>query len=655
MTERVPGTRVGVDAGGTFVDLVAVDTRSGRARSTKVLSDARLTGALGAAAGLVAAPPEAVVAGTTRVTNAVLEGRFARTALVTTEGFRDVLAIGRQARDHLYDLRRPARVPPVVPRELRLEVRERVGADGGVLVPLAAPEVDRIAAAVRVTGAEAVAVCLLNAWANPEHELRLAEALADVPALSLSHRVSRERREYERSSTTVLNAAVVPTIGRYLDDQQAAVAKVFPKTPPFVVHSAGGMMTVERAAALPLATVMSGPAAGVAATARLARRLELDRAVAVDMGGTSTDVCLLRSGVAATARDRTLAGHAVRLPAVAVESIGAGGGSIAGVDDVGALRVGPDSAGADPGPAAYGRGGTEPTVTDACVVLGVAGNWGGALTLDAGPAEEACERLGSRLELPGDEAARAIVAVAHAEMERALRLVTVRRGEDLRSCTLVAYGGAGPMHAGAVALAAGVDGVVVPALSSTFSALGCCLSELAVDDVRTVLADLDEAEWPRVEGELEDLVGELEAELGDGGGGTVRALRSLELRYRGQNDALEVTLDGAASVPALAAAFHERHRAEYGYATDEPVEVTAVRARLWLDEGTGWAAPAPEAADLELGETSFGPVLGRAALEPGRRVAGPAVLADALSTVVVWPGLSARTDEDGNVWLERVR
>jgi N-methylhydantoinase A len=655
VTAGGPGARVGVDAGGTFVDLVTVDPARERARSTKVLSDRRLAGTLAAARALVDSPPDAVVAGTTRVTNAVLEGRFARTALVTTEGFRDVLAIGRQARDDLYDLRRPARVPPVVPRDLRLEVRERVGADGSVLVPLEPAEVERLVAEIRGARVEAVAVCLLNAWANPEHELRLAAALDDVSALSLSHRVSRERREYERSSTTALNAAVVPTIGRYLADQQAALARVFAETPAFVVHSAGGMMTVERAAALPLATVMSGPAAGVAATARLARRLGLDRAVAVDMGGTSTDVCLLRGGVAATARDRTLAGHAVRLPAVAVESIGAGGGSIAAVDDVGALRVGPRSAGADPGPAAYGRDGTEATVTDACVVLGIAGNWGGVLTLDADRAEEACARLGSRLGLSADETARAILEVAHAEMQRALRLVTVRRGEDLRTCTLVAYGGAGPMHAGSVALAAGVERVVVPALSSTFSALGCCLSELAVDDVRTFLADLDEAEWPRVERALDALVRELERELGDGRGGRLQALCSLELRYRGQNDALEVSLDGAASVPALAAAFHARHRAEYGYATDEPVEVTAVRARLWLDEGTGWAASEPGAMELELGETRFGPVLGRAALEPGRRLEGPAVVADELSTVVVWSGLSARADEDGNVWLERAR
>jgi N-methylhydantoinase A len=649
-TDQEP--RIGVDAGGTFTDLVLLDPAAGTVRSLKAPSNASPRDALRRCSELLAgAGTPVVVVGTTRITNAVLEGRLARTALLVTAGFRDVLAIGRQARDDLYDLRRPARVAPPVPRERCLEVAERVGPDGELLVELTAAEVERLAEAVRAERVEAVAICLLHAYASPEHEARLAAALPEGLYLSLSHRVSRERREAERASTTALNAAVMPEIDRYLSGQVEAVGDVFPGAASFVVHSAGGMMSVERARALPLATVMSGPAAGVAATARLARRLGLERAVAIDMGGTSTDVCLLRDGVPATARDRRLGGHAVRLPAVAVESIGAGGGSIAWVDDVGALRVGPRSAGSLPGPAAYGRGGLDATVTDADLVLGIAGSFGGELTLDASLAREACARLGSRLGLGTDEAAAAIVEVTHAEMERALRLVTVRRGHDLRSCTVIAYGGAGPMHAGAVALSAGVERVVVPALSSTFSAFGCCLSELAVDDVRTHLTPLDEAGFAGATAALEELVGDLAAELETDG--RLSAARSLELRYHGQNDALEVAVVVANSVGAVAAAFHARHRAEFGYATDEPVEVVAVRARLWVDEGSGWAAPAAVKGDIgELGETVFGPVLRRGSLEPGRPVAGPAVLADELSTVVVWPGQRARADDDGNVWLE---
>jgi N-methylhydantoinase A len=638
--------RVGVDAGGTFTDVVVLD--GGTAQALKVPTDVGLGEGLMRARELLTGRPT-VVAGTTWVTNAVLERNLARTAFVTTAGFADLLEIGRQARDDLYDLSRAARVTPTVPRELCFEVAERVGADGTPLRPLADEETRRVAAAVRAAGVEAVAICLLHSYAHPEHEQQLAAALGTLPALSVSHRVSRERREFERASTTALNAAVMPAMARYLSAQEEAVSASFPGAPAFVVHSAGGMMTAARARLLPLATVMSGPAAGVAAAARLARRFDLEQAVSLDMGGTSTDVCLLRAGVPATARDRRVGGHVVRLPSVAVESVGAGGGSVAWVDDVGALRIGPRSAGAMPGPAAYGRGGVDPTVTDADVVLGLVGTLAGGLELDRELALEACERVGARLGLSADEAARVTVEVTRAELERALRLVTVRRGYDLRACTLVAFGGAGPMHAGAVALAAGIERVLVPAASSTFSAVGCCLSELAFDDVRTCLARLDDRDWPRVSGELELLVDDAVATVGDG---DVRIVRGVELRYRGQNDSLEIDVDGATSTQALRAAFDERHRSEYGYATDEPVEVTAVRARVWVDEGSGWARSptADRGADAELGETTFGPVLRRGSVE---RVQGPAVLADPLSTVVVWPGQHARTDEDGNVWLER--
>jgi N-methylhydantoinase A len=641
-------TRVGVDAGGTFTDVVILD--GGVMQALKVPTDAGLDEGLTRAHGLVAGRPT-VVAGTTWVTNAVLERKLARTALVITAGFADVLEIGRQARDDLYDLSRPARVPPPVPRHLCFEVAERVVSDGTPLLRLTDEEAQRVSAEVRAAGVEAVAVCLLHSYANPEHEQQLEAALGDIPALSISYRVSRERREFERASTTALNAAVMPVIDSYVRAQDQAVAGSFPGAPSFVVHSAGGMMTVARARALPLATVMSGPAAGVAAAARLARRFGLARAVSLDMGGTSTDVCLLRDGVPATARDRRLGGHVVRLPAVSVESVGAGGGSLVWVDDVGALRVGPRSAGAVPGPAAYGRGGIDATVTDANVVLGLAGELGGGLALDHRLAHEACARVGARLGLSAAAAAHATAEVTHAELERALRLVTVRRGYDLRSCILVAFGGAGPMHAGAVALSAGIERVLVPAASSTFSAVGCCLSELAFDDVRTCLAPLDESEWPRVAGELERLVDDAAATVEDGHG-VVRITRALELRYRGQNESLEVDLDGASSAQALRAVFHERHRNEFGYATDEPVEVTAVRARVWADEGSGWAAssmPTVRGA-AELGETAFGPVVRRGSVE---QIEGPAVLIDPLSTVVVWPGQRARSDEDGNVWLER--
>jgi N-methylhydantoinase A len=639
--------RIGVDAGGTFTDVVVL--AGGVLQALKTPTDAGLEEGLTQARALVAGRPT-VVAGTTWVTNAVLERKLARTALVTTAGFAGVLEIGRQARDDLYDLSRPARVTAPVPRELCFEVAERVGPDGTPLVRLTDEEAHRVAAEVRAAGVQAAAVCLLHSYANPEHEQQLEAALVDVPALSVSHRVSRERREFERASTTALNGAVMPVIARYLDVQEEAIAGSFAGAPAYVVHSGGGMMTGSRARMLPLATVMSGPAAGVAAAARLARRHVLGRAVSLDMGGTSTDVCLLRDGVPATARDRRLGGHVVRLPAVAVESVGAGGGSVVWVDDVDALRIGPRSAGAVPGPAAYGRGGVDATVTDADVVLGLAGGLGGGLELDRDLAREACARVGARLGMSVEAVARAVADVTRAELERALRLVTVRRGYDLRACTLVAFGGAGPMHAGAVALSAGIERVLVPAASSTFSAVGCCLSELAFDDVRTCLAPLDDEELPRVAGQLERLVDDATAAIADAQG-VVRVVRALELRYRGQNDSLEVELDGADSAQTVRASFDERHRGEFGYATEEPVEVTAVRARIWVDEGSEWtSAPLLPVGESELGETAFGPVMPRDSVE---HVTGPAVLVDPLSTVVVWPGQKARTDEDGNVWLER--
>jgi N-methylhydantoinase A len=659
ISERI---RLGIDAGGTFVDVVAVDLARGVARAVKSASDRGFDEALALARRLVDGEAGTVVAGTTRVTNAVLEGRLARTALVTTAGFADVLAIGRQARDDLYDLSRRARVPPVVPRELVFEADERVGPRGEELRALAPDEIERLAAVITAASVDAVAVCFLHSYACPEHESRVAAALRQIVPVSASHQVSRERREFERASTTALNAATLPEIARYLRDHEGAVGGHLPAAASYIVHSAGGMMTPARARTLPLGTVMSGPAAGVSASARLARRLDIAQAVSLDMGGTSTDVCLIRHGRAATARQRTLGGHVVRLPAVAVESVGAGGGSIAWVDDVGALRLGPRSAGADPGPAAYGRGGTEPTLTDADVCLGTAGAWQGGIPLDVGAAREACARLADRLELSVGEAALAVVRVAQAELERALRLVTVRRGYDLRECVLVAHGGAGPMHAGAVALATGIPAVIVPPLSSTFSALGCCLSELAVEEARTFLARLSDAEWPRVWEELEALVRDLARSLfDDGNGAELRAARSLELRYLGQNEELEVPADGTSSAAALRAAFDEQHEREYGYATDEPVEVTAVRARLWIDEGADWAAAEGPSGGVQFDETLLrlaeeslpAPVLHRRRLEPGRTISGPAVLVDELSTVVVWPGLESRADHDGNVWLER--
>ena len=367
-----PGVRIGVDVGGTFTDLVARDP-SGAMCSCKVPSTpaspaaAVLNGL--ATLGSQAASWTSLAHGTTLVTNAIVERRGAPVGLVTTRGFRDVLEIARQNRSHLYRLDLPAKPEPLVPRHLRLEVSERVGPDGAVLVPLALAEVEPVVAQLKSRGVESVAICLLHAYANPAHEHALRLALEPhFRHLSVSSEINAEFREYERTCTTVLNAAVMPLATRYLDDLVARLDVSHAGRSLHLLHAAGGMMSVEAAKARPLAMAMSGPAAGVAAAAHTARALGIGRALAFDMGGTTTDVCLVADGVPETAGQRKLGEYPVRLPMLAVESIGAGGGSIARAESTGALKVGPRSAGAAPGPACYGLGGIEPTVTDANLV-----------------------------------------------------------------------------------------------------------------------------------------------------------------------------------------------------------------------------------------------------------------------------------------------
>src|SRR5882672_8719400 len=369
-----PAVRVGVDVGGTFTDLVAWDG-AGKMCALKVpTTPANPAGGLLnglTAIGRVAGRCASLAHGTTLVTNAIVERKIGVVGLVTTRGFRDVLEIGRMNRPHLYRIDLPAKPEPLVPRRLRAEVSERVGPDGSVLAPLDLGALPGIIERFRRDGVESVAVCLLHAYANPAHEQALRLALAPhFSYVSVSSAINAEFREYERTCTTVLNAAVMPLAARYVDDLVARLAASTGAVPLHLLHSAGGMMSVDAARARPLTMAMSGPAAGVAAAAYLARALDLPRALAFDMGGTTTDVCLITDGVPETARQRKLGDYPVRLPAVAVESIGAGGGSIASIDSIGALKVGPRSSGAVPGPACYGLGGTEPTVSDANLILG---------------------------------------------------------------------------------------------------------------------------------------------------------------------------------------------------------------------------------------------------------------------------------------------
>jgi len=660
------GIRIGVDVGGTFTDLVAWDP-AGRMESCKVPTTPA-NPAEGVLHGIATLAPRtgawaSLAHGTTMVTNAIVERRGAPVGYITTRGFRDVLEIGRMSRLHLYRLDLPAKPEPLVPRRLRREITERVGPDGTVLTRLHLEELPAIVEDFKREGIESVAVCLLHSYASPAHEQALRMALeAHFPYVSISSDINAEFREYERGCTTALNASVMPLAARYLDDLvQRASGK-----PLHLLHSAGGMMSVEAAKERPLSMAMSGPAGGVAAAAHTSRALGLTRALAFDMGGTTTDVCLIADGVPETAGQRKLGDYPARLPMIAVESIGAGGGSIARVEPTGALKVGPRSAGAVPGPACYGQGGAEPTVSDANLLLGYLNSeriYGGSIRLDPARAESAIGPLAARFGFSLIEAAHGVVEVANANMLRALRLVSVQRGYDLRDFALIAYGGAGPLHAGALARQAGISSVIVPAHSGAFSALGCLVSPLRYDTVQTHRSRLETWDAKVVEERFSALEAQCLRPLLDEGHAVERIvlLRSLDLRYVGQNYELEIGF-----VPggpgALRAAFEKRHRQLYGYATGENVECVNLRvtARAAEEPPPMPAPPSGTSAAATGSHRAYFPETGavemlrydRASLPPGHLVEGPAMVEDDWSTTIVYPGMRCVADRLGNLVIE---
>src|SRR6266568_6602808 len=659
------GIRIGVDVGGTFTDLVAWDP-AGRMESCKVPTTPA-NPAEGVLHGIATLAPRtgawaSLAHGTTMVTNAIVERRGAPVGYITTRGFRDVLEIGRMSRLHLYRLDLPAKPEPLVPRRLRREITERVGPDGTVLTRLHLEELPAIVEDFKREGIESVAVCLLHSYASPAHEQALRMALeAHFPYVSISSDINAEFREYERGCTTALNASVMPLAARYLDDLvQRASGK-----PLHLLHSAGGMMSVEAAKERPLSMAMSGPAGGVAAAAHTSRALGLTRALAFDMGGTTTDVCLIADGGPETAGQRKLGDYPARLPMIAVESIGAGGGSIARVEPTGALKVGPRSAGAMPGPACYGQGGSEPTVSDANLLLGYLNaerTYGGSIRLDPARAESVIRPLAARFGFSLIEAAHGVVEVANANMLRALRLVSVQRGYDLRDFALIAYGGAGPLHAGALARQAGISSVIVPAHSGAFSALGCLVSPLRYDTVQTHRSRLETWDAKVVEDRFQVLEERCLAPLLDEGIAAERVAlaRSADLRYTGQNYELQVPWRSDAG--ALRGVFEARHRQLYGYATGESVECvnlrvvargrdTGVEPPEFGPVGDGESAGAQRAWFPETGEVRL-PLYHRATLAAERPVLGPALIEDEWSTTLVYPGQRCAADRFGNLVIE---
>lgn len=646
-----PASAAGVDVGGTFTDVVvlAATPRAVKVPTTPADQSAGVRAGL-AAAGVSRALLGALAHGTTTATNAVLERDVARTVLVTTEGFADVLEIARQDRPSLYDLRviRPPHLAAGV-----VTATERSLPDGTPLEPLTDDEVDRVVDAVAALAPESVAVSLLFGYAGGDHEQRLAEALKarlGIP-VTRSSVLLPEFREYERASTCVLNAAVAPLMGRYL----ARLGDGLTGTALTVMTSAGGTAGIDAVAAAPVHTLLSGPAAGVVAAGAVAASAGFTDALAFDMGGTSTDVCLIRDGVPELATDAVIAGLPVATPAVAIHTVGAGGGSIAALDAGGALTVGPRSAGAVPGPACYGLGGRAPTVTDAHAVLGhldAARELGGGLTLDPDAARRALAGL------PGgpEAAAIGVLTVVRATMARALRRVSTERGVDPAGLALVAYGGAGPLHATALARELGCAAVIVPPAPGVLSALGLLLAPLRHEAARTVMLD---AADPARGAVFAALATTARAELArQRPGAQVTCTYVADCRYRGQSHELRVPVPPDGDLPA---AVHAAHARAYGYALpDEPVELVTARAVAVADpvlEGLpaawdqGPARPARSRTVHRSDGAHAVTVLDRASLTPGDRLTGPAVIEQPDATTLLEQGEQARVDAAANLIL----
>ena len=665
-----------MDVGGTFTDFLLWE--DGRLSVYKLPSTPD-DPARAVLAGLDGAgwTPEEVVHGSTVATNAVLERKGARTALITTKGFRDILAIGRQTRPKLYDLE-PRRPPPLVPDELRLEADERLDHRGRVLRDLSPGAVETLLDRLAVLGVESLAVCFLFSFLNPKHErlVRDAARRRGLPC-SASFEVLPEYREYERTSTTVLNAYLAPVVERYLSRladglKQRGTARLR------VMQSIGGSAGAKAAGSLAVRTVLSGPAGGVAGAFRLAREASgrgFDRIITLDMGGTSADVCLCDGAIPFTA-ESTIDGLPLRIPTVDVHTVGAGGGSIARIDAGGALRVGPESAGADPGPACYGRGG-QPTVTDAHLVLGrlLPDRFlGGRMSLSVAAARSALRPIARQYGGDVQRAAAAIVRVANASMERALRVSSVERGHDPRRFTLVAFGGAGPLHACELAAALGIPRVLVPPFPGVLSAFGMAAAPPSRDEVQALLTPVPpEDPGGGFARRLERAFRRLEARArralaAEGHERRVRVRRSLDLRYAGQSYELTVPI---ASSPQgcdprrMLAAFHRAHRRRYSHAAPaRAVELVAVRVRAEapgapvrltrLAQGDG----EPRPARLERREVWFGRpratwAYDRAALRAGDRLRGPALVLQLDATTALPPGWQGTVDSVGNLVLGR--
>ena len=648
-----PRIRIGVDTGGTFTDFVFV--KDGQFQLFKVPSTPE-DPSLAIKQGLerIGAPAE-VVHGTTVGTNALLQRRGARTALITTRGFEDVLVIGRQARPELYNLN-AVKPPPLVSDELRFGVSERVVASGDVIEPLNESELPALVEKLKQAGVESVAISLLFSFLHPEHEERIAESLGalDVP-LSISSRILPEYREYERTSTVVINAYLQPLMGRYLRRLKDT------STDLRVMQSSGGSISAEIAAAEPVRTILSGPSGGVVGALRAARSAGFKNVITFDMGGTSTDVALCDSGAIRTTNEAVVAGLPVAVSVMDIHTVGAGGGSIGRVDEGGSLRVGPESAGADPGPACYGRS-LLPTVTDAHVVLGHFGGvglLGGEFKLDEERARAALAQLADDLSrVTGKRtsivaAARGVLSVANTNMERALRHISVERGHDPRQFALLPFGGAGGLHAVELARALRIPTIIMPTAPGALSAVGVLVADVVKDQSRTVMFTLRSKQVSKLTAVFREMEREAAAVLRREGfpPASQRHERALAMRYRGQS--FELLIEKTSG--DVGASFHRAHRERYGYA-QEGSEIEIVSARLRsigivsklnvrkIAMARGTAKPHDRKGTVN--------IYRRDELHAGVKLRTPCIVTEYSGTTLIPADAGARIDQFGNILID---
>ena len=681
--------RIGVDIGGTFTDVTVLDEVKGIVQIAKVpsrkgdpggaLLDAVETGLQQAK--IDAGDVKLLVHGTTIVTNAVLENKLPRTALITTEGFKDVLEIGRHFRPDMYDLQQD-RAIPIIPRKRRYGLKERTAADGEILLAPERGEFRKLLANIKKDNVEAVAVCFLNSYVNPENEVKvlewLNEELSGVP-VTASYDVCREIREFERISTVSVNAAAMPLVAKYLSEITPNIRKLLPNAKILLMQSNGGSLTVDAAKSYPARILTSGPAGGALAVQRMSKAIGYRNLLGVDMGGTSTDISFIEGGHLQMTTEAEVAGRPIKLPMIDINTIGAGAGSIAWLDDASGLHVGPHSAGSDPGPVAYGKGGTEPTVTDANIVLGrLLPQYfaGGRIHLDTEASRNIIkEKIGDPLGMSVEEAAQGIIRIANANMERAMRVSSAEKGNDPRQITLVAFGGAGPMHAAALGRAAGMPKVLIPGQPGVFSAVGLVMADIRHDFVQTRIlrgAEITTTALRQVYEHLEGL-GRAMLDADDVPANNRSITRAADLRYVGQAYEINVTLpDGEIDESLIETVFEKFHAMHHQlYAHSHPQKaIEFVSGRLTAtgsmsapqmqkfkpDLGNVQGRPVKEEDHKvyfeERGDYVDTPIYFREKLSPGVKLDGPAVVVQLDTTIIVHPGQTITVDDYANLLID---